>query len=390
MKYYSKEFYLALQERAIQSAQTIVPMVIELIQPSSLIDIGCGNGAWISIFRENGIEDVIGIDGEWVKPEMLLFPAEKFISGDLKKPLRVNRQFDLVVSLEVAEHLPPKSAETFIDSLTRLGIVILFSAAIPFQGGTNHLNEQWPSYWTALFFSKGYVAVDCLRGRIWDNDQIDWWYAQNIMFFVREDQIEKYPLLKAEYEKQHSGIFSAMHPKAVMERQRHLKDVYQHKAELTKRVKVLKKECSGLKKQGEDLLERVAVLTKEREDLSQSQSTLLERVALLKKERDDLSQSQSTLLDHVDVLTKEREDLRQSQSTLLEHVAILTKERDDLSRSESTLLEWTTALSKNEVKLKNLIEDLKILKPGKVSLRSVLRGLPALIFHAIKSRIWPR
>ena len=300
---YSKEFYLALQEGALQSARTIVPLVIELIQPSSIIDIGCGNGAWISIFREHGIDDVLGVDGDWVKPEMLLFPTDKFVSGDLERPFGVNRQFDLVVSLEVAGHLPPESAETFLDSLTRLGPVILFSAAIPFQGGTNHLNEQWPSYWADLFLSKGYVAVDCLRRRIWDNDQIDWWYAQNIMFFVKEDQIVKYPLLKAEYEKQHPGIFSAMHPKAVMEQQRQSLELHQRETELTQRAEAL------------------------------------------------------------------------------------GKEREDLHQREAVSLECVTSLSNKVMEMQQLITGLKSLKPGKVSLRAVLSGLPALILHAIRSRI---
>ena len=324
MNNYSKKFYLALQEGVLQSARMIVPFVIELIRPASIIDIGCGNGAWISIFREHGIEDVIGVDGDWVKPEMLLFPTDKLILGDLEKPFKVNRQFDLVVSLEVAEHLPPESAVTFIDSLTRLGLVILFSAAIPFQGGTNHLNEQWPSYWAALFASKGYIAIDCLRRKIWDNDQIEWWYAQNIMFFVKKDQMEKYPLLKAEYDKDFPGVLSVLHPKAVIERQRQSIELHQREAELTQRV---------------------------------------------------------------EALSKEGEDLRQGKAELAQRLKALSKEREDLHQREAELLECVTAISNKEMEMQKLITDLKSLKPGQVSLKAVLRALPALILLAVRRRI---
>ena len=64
---------------------------------------------------------------------------------DLAQPLQIDRRFDLALSLEVAEHLPPECGSEFVQTLTDLSSVILFSAAIPFQGGTDHLNEQWPS-----------------------------------------------------------------------------------------------------------------------------------------------------------------------------------------------------------------------------------------------------
>lgn len=102
----------------------------------------------------------------------LEIPEERFLSFELNNPFRIDRQFDLVISLEVAEHLPKECAATFVDSLTRLGPVILFSAAIPFQGGTDHINEQWLDYWAKYFQEKGYVAIDCIRKRIWQNDKV--------------------------------------------------------------------------------------------------------------------------------------------------------------------------------------------------------------------------
>ena len=67
----------------------------------------------------------------------------------------MNRKFDLVLSLEVAEHLPSECAEAFVESLVNLGPVILFSAAIPYQGGENHVNEQWPEYWVGVLSGEG-------------------------------------------------------------------------------------------------------------------------------------------------------------------------------------------------------------------------------------------
>lgn len=101
---------------------------------------------------------------------------------DLTTSLKSDRLFDLVMSLEVAEHLDAKYAETFVDSLTNFGPVILFSAAVPFQGGEHHVNEQWPSYWEELFAKKGYVAVDAIRKHIWQNPEVEWWYAQKSCF----------------------------------------------------------------------------------------------------------------------------------------------------------------------------------------------------------------
>jgi hypothetical protein len=87
----------------------------------------------------------------------------------------------------VAEHLPEASAASFIESLTRLAPVVLFSAAIPKQMGEHHVNEQWPSWWIERFSRVGYTAVDVIRPRIWEDDQVEWWYAQNTLLMVRGD-----------------------------------------------------------------------------------------------------------------------------------------------------------------------------------------------------------
>jgi cyclopropane fatty-acyl-phospholipid synthase-like methyltransferase len=187
---YTENFYKKRQGRSQRSAREIVPLVLDLIQPRHVIDVGCGTGTWLSVFRECGVEEVFGVDGEWVNREMLEIPKARFRSFDLKKPLYLDRQFDLVVSLEVAEHLPGECAETFIDSLTRLGPVVLFSAAIPYQGGTHHVNEQWPEYWAQYFRDRAYGVIDWIRKKVWQNNNVEWFYAQNMLLFVSMDYLD--------------------------------------------------------------------------------------------------------------------------------------------------------------------------------------------------------
>lgn len=170
-----------------KAAQEIVPQIIKLIQPNSVVDIGCGVGTWLAVFEEFGIKDVVGIDGDYVNRNQLHINEQKFVPSDLTKPFSLNRKFDLIVCLEVAEHLPEESASAFIESLVSLGDIILFSAAIPNQGGQNHLNEQWPTYWYDKFKKNKFELHDFIRLDIWLNKNIDWWYKQNIFLAVKED-----------------------------------------------------------------------------------------------------------------------------------------------------------------------------------------------------------
>lgn len=210
---YSEDFYRALRESATRSARRVVPLIVELVEPGGVIDVGCGLGTWLSAFRELGVEDVLGIDGDDVDRSLLEIPEERFMALDLAEPFELDRRFDLAVSLEVAEHLPEESADGFVDSLVRLAPVVLFSAAIPFQGGVHHVNEQWPEYWAARFERSGYVPVDCIRRRIWHDEAVDWWYAQNALLYVVRERVQRSARLRREAELTGGRPLPLVHPK---------------------------------------------------------------------------------------------------------------------------------------------------------------------------------
>lgn len=209
---YKRKFYEDQIEGSLRSAEEVVPVIIDMVKPRSVVDVGCGVGTWLSVFLKHGVEDVLGLDGSHVPTDMLMIPAEKFRAVDLRSDWGLERRFDVAMSLEVAEHLPPDAAPAHVAALTRLAPVVVFAAAVPFQGGTDHVNEQWPRYWLDLFKQQGFVAVDAIRPRIWDNRKVEAFYRQDLLVYVRRDAFEPYPQLAVARLRTHENMLSIVHP----------------------------------------------------------------------------------------------------------------------------------------------------------------------------------
>lgn len=183
---YDGEFFAGLADESRRSAHGVIRHVHALLQPQSVLDVGCGLGAWLAEWRRQGVEDIVGVDGDYVARDALHIDPVEFISADLRSPLDLGRRFDLVQSVEVAEHLPPEHAATFVASLVRHGDAVVFSAAPPGQGGRNHVNEQWPSYWSALFARHEFLAYDIVRWPLWHDESIAWYYRQNLVLYASQ------------------------------------------------------------------------------------------------------------------------------------------------------------------------------------------------------------
>ena len=188
---YPDKFYKHHQDGSINSAARVWPLVFQYVNPQTIIDVGCGIGTWLYVAQQYG-KEITGLDF-YPKEEDLLIPPERFIRHNLSHPIQLTGRFDLAVCLETGEAIPNSASGTLVRSLCGLSDVILFSAAIPNQGGTFHINEQWPEFWRSLFALHGYVPVDCLRERIWNDNGIESWYRQNIMFYVSAAKVLESP-----------------------------------------------------------------------------------------------------------------------------------------------------------------------------------------------------
>ena len=184
---YGESFYESHIAGSQRSAKHILGYLYRFFAPVSVVDLGCGRGAWLKVSRELGSSVVHGYDGFWNTQADMLDPKITFTPVDLERELQVYRRYDLAISLEVAEHLKPESAASFARNLSRLSDVILFSAAIPGQGGTRHLNEQYQSYWGALFSCHRFAIFDMFRPVFWGEAEVELWYRQNAFLYVRQE-----------------------------------------------------------------------------------------------------------------------------------------------------------------------------------------------------------
>jgi SAM-dependent methyltransferase len=194
---YHAGFYDRQSAGSESSARQILPLVLDLLDVRSAVDVGCGVGPWLAVLQSIGIDDYLGIDGGYVDRGKLRIAPTRFQAADLTQPMRLGRKFDLVLCLEVAEHLPAAVAPTLVQSLCAFGDVVLFSAAIPLQLGIHHINLRWPDYWAELFARQSFVCVDCLRRQVWTNQKVSWWYAQNAVLYVKQSALPTYPKLAA-------------------------------------------------------------------------------------------------------------------------------------------------------------------------------------------------
>ena len=208
----------------VNAANVIVPILMEMFDPTSVVDIGCGIGTFLKVFSQYNVKMVLGLDGKWVNRQMLLqnINESEFMEIDLEKFEPLPKKYDLALCLEVAEHLSSDSADSFISSLTKCSDIIIFSAAVPDQGGQNHLNEQWPPYWKFLFEKNGYLMYDAIRSKIWADPTVDFWYKQNMFVFIKSSIADK---INIDGKNPENMMLHIIHP-----------DVFQYKSKRLERI----------------------------------------------------------------------------------------------------------------------------------------------------------
>jgi SAM-dependent methyltransferase len=185
---YGKEtFYTTTRKGKGASIEVAANLILEAFQPKEVVDIGCGEGLFLNVLHQNGV-NVLGCD---ISEAALKVSAKDFVifQADATKPVRFNKTFDLCICVEIAEHIPTRYSKTLVQNVTRASDTIFFTAAPPWQGGVGHINEQLPEFWIKLFEAEGYqleeALTESLKHRMEAADVV-FWLSQNLMIFTRK------------------------------------------------------------------------------------------------------------------------------------------------------------------------------------------------------------
>ena len=181
---YDTNYFNYINAGSTRSAELTLPVILRHFNVRSVADFGCGQGAWLAVWQKLGVVDIMGVDGPYIGAPLI--PESHITRTDLTASIDLGRRFDLVQSLEVAEHLPDRAATRFVQTLVSHGDLIFFSAAPPGQGGEYHVNERPYEFWRSIFREQGFALLDILRPQIQGLKAIEPWYRFNALIYVRK------------------------------------------------------------------------------------------------------------------------------------------------------------------------------------------------------------
>lgn len=314
---YGKVFYESHREGSARSAAIVAPVLMDLLRPRSIVDVGCGDGLWLAAFHDQGVEDLVGVDGAWAAPHWQPRSGISFLERDLAGPIELNRRFDLALCLEVAEHLPHEAAELLITELAQLSSVVVFSAAIPYQGGEGHLNEQWASYWSAHFAAQDFECAANLRWRFWADERVMFWYRQNLLCFVARRERALIQRLREAESAWMSEPKDVVHPELFLLRCRDLEQKTAHAERI----------ADACARRDEEIARATGDLAHLRETFDRTQSELGQARDELRDARGDLHQALGKLGETQDELGRTRDELSKARGELVEARGELLVER---------------------------------------------------------------
>jgi 2-polyprenyl-3-methyl-5-hydroxy-6-metoxy-1,4-benzoquinol methylase len=190
---YDERYYTdGLDSQYEKSCKVIADSIMKVFCPKSVIDVGCGPGQLLLELKERGVA-CRGLEYSSAALNISRQNGLNVTQFDLEHDmLPGDFKADLVVSTEVAEHLPGHSADRFVNILCAIADNVVITAAEPATTHVpdrNHVNEQPREYWIEKFANNGFTHNEDIvtQFRIdWKAHTIKPWFVQHLMVFCKE------------------------------------------------------------------------------------------------------------------------------------------------------------------------------------------------------------
>ncbi len=137
----------------------IAERIVRDFAPATALDAGCAIGILVEALRARGV-DARGFDiSDYAVRQVPEFLTPYIQKGSVLDPNAVSGCFDIVICMEVVEHLLPADADLAIENLCRWSDRIVFSSTPDHYDEATHFNVQQPGYWVEKFARHGFIHV---------------------------------------------------------------------------------------------------------------------------------------------------------------------------------------------------------------------------------------
>jgi cyclopropane fatty-acyl-phospholipid synthase-like methyltransferase len=174
------------------SCAIIAECIVKFFSPKRVVDVGCGIGVLLLALKKCGVF-CLGLDYSSAALENCRQNGLDVIMFDLRHDILPQEvKADVVVSTEVAEHLPEIYADRFVDILCAIADNVVLTAAEPavtYVGDHTHVNEQPKKYWIEKFVNKGFTYSEDIVTQLrteWKEHKIKPWFIQHLMVFRKQ------------------------------------------------------------------------------------------------------------------------------------------------------------------------------------------------------------
>jgi SAM-dependent methyltransferase len=188
---YDANYYNHVDNVMNESNEVIADSIVSTFGPKAILDVGCGTGALLMALTRRGVK-TSGLEYSSAALNVCHSRGLDVKRFDLEHDRMEQPKVDVVISTEVAEHLPPAIADRFVDALCASAPIVVITAATPGQGGTDHVNEQPHEYWIEKFRQRGLVYRQELSER-WRRNWVKAGtapcYSANVMIFQSKESL---------------------------------------------------------------------------------------------------------------------------------------------------------------------------------------------------------